>query len=236
MAAIRYYRRENRTRLAAGRPDETALNESPALEEPDSSGRANESILQTVQHLRSRWKDGAFVAGWELQSHISSIVLVGFARFGSVNAAIPVMLLWALLSTLAFHQARMAGRPDLLEHTSWGTRSRAWHVRAMSMTWSVAKAWLAGIQAFIYTRIFGSVLRNDGRCLRQRLTKVTVLGFGLTIFGVPTAHHLLRKAGFEQSTLLRLGFVAAFLNVPFRVVASAFVINFTASLIDVPLL
>jgi hypothetical protein len=210
------------------------LNTSSVPDESDS-GRANQSILQTVQQLRGRWKDGAFVAGWELQSHVSSIVLVGFARFGSVNAAIPVMLLWALLSTLAFHHARLAGRPDLLEHTSWGTHSHAWHVRAMSMCWSVLKAWLAGIQAFLYARVFGCVLRNEGRCLRQRLTKITVLGFGLTIFGVPTAHHLLRKAGFERAALLRLGFVATFLNVPFRVIASAFVINFTASLIDVPL-
>lgn len=194
----------------------------------------NGSTLATVWQLRTRWKDGAFIAGWEVQSQVSSIALIAFARFGSVNSAIVVMLLWSLITTFAFHKARMAGRPDLLERTSWGVSARNFQVRLLSSAWTVFKAWLAGIQAFLYSRLFGSVLRNEARCLRTRLTKATVLGFGLTIFGVPTAHHLLRSAGFRQNTLLRMGFVAAFLNVPFRVVASAFVVNFTASLISVP--
>jgi hypothetical protein len=144
------------------------------------------------------------------------------------------MLLWSLLTTLAFHHARQAGRPDLLERTSWGTGSRVLHVRFLSTAWSVLKAWLAGIQAFVYARVFRCVLQNNGRCLKERLAKLTVLSFGLTIFGVPTAHHLLRKAGFEKGSLLRLGLVAAFLNVPFRVVASAYVVNISTGLVQLP--
>ena len=190
----------------------------------------------TLFGLRRRWKDGAFVAGWELQSQLSSVVLVGFAQFGTAIIAIPVMLAWSLVTTLVFHRARMCGRPDLLERTSWGTRSRALHVRFLSTTWSMLKAWLAGIQAFFYTRVFRCVIQNNGRCLHERASKVTVLGFGLTVFGVPTAHHLLRKAGYEHGALLRLGLLAVCLNVPFRVFASAYVVNVTTGLIDVPML
>jgi hypothetical protein len=143
------------------------------------------------------------------------------------------MLLWSLTTTFAFHRARMSGRPDLLERTSWGTRSKMAHVKVMGGAWSVIKAWLAGLQAFMYTRVFRRVLLSDGRCWRERLAKFTVLGFGITIFGVPTAHHLLRKAGFERSGLLRMGFLAACLNVPFRVLASAFVINFALSVLGI---
>lgn len=177
-----------------------------------------------------------FVVGWELQSQVSSVVLVGFARFGSVGSAIPVMLLWSLLTTLVFHHARLAGRPDLLERTSWGTRSRLVHIRLASAGWSAVKAWLAGIQAFIYARIFAFVLRNDGAFWRERLAKFAVLGVGLTIFGVPTAHHLLRKAGYERTALLRLAFLAAFLNVPFRVFASTLVVKFTLDMLNLHLL
>jgi hypothetical protein len=191
--------------------------------------------MATVSGLRSRWRDGAFVAGWELQSQVSSIVLVAFARFGSLNSAIPVMLLWSLLTTLVFHHARLAGRPDLLERTSWGTRSRVLRVRLLSAGWSALKAWLAGIQAFIYTRVFRGVIATEAHCLRSKVSRFTVLGVGLTIFGVPTAHHLLRTAGYQRQTLLRLGFLAACLNVPFRVVASGIVVNLTLGLLPLPL-
>jgi hypothetical protein len=193
----------------------------------------SDSVMPTVSGIRSRWRDGAFVAGWEFQSQVSSIVLVAFARFGSLTSAIPVMLLWSLLTTLAFHHARLAGRPDLLERTSWGTRSRVLHVRLLSTGWTALKAWLAGIQAFLYTRLFRGVIVTEAHCLRSRVSRFTVLGVGLTIFGVPTAHHLLRTAGYQRESLLRLGFLAAFLNVPFRVVASGIVVNFMAGLIPV---
>ena len=163
-------------------------------------------------------------------------MLVGFARFGTTTSAIPIMLLWSLVTTFVFHHARLSGRPDLLERTSWGTRSRVLHVKVLSTAWSMLKAWLAGIQAFIYSRIFRTVIASEGRCIRSRLSKITVLGVGITIFGVPTAHHLLRKAGYERGKLLRMGFLAACLNVPFRVMLSGILFHFIFSFVNPPVL
>jgi hypothetical protein len=179
--------------------------------------------------------DGAFIVGWELQSHFSSVALIAFARFGSVGMTIPIMLIWSVVTTIAFYQARRLGRPDLLERTSWGTKSRVIHVRFLSTMWSALKAWLAGIQAFIYARLFARLLQNSAIYWHQRAAKFTVLGFGLTVFGVPTAHHLLSKAGYRSRSLLKFALVAVFLNVPFRVLASSFLVQSSDSLVGLPI-
>jgi hypothetical protein len=103
----------------------------------------------------------------------------------------------------------------------------------MGAAWAVIKAWLAGFQAFIYSRTLGRALQGGHACLRCRLAKIAVLGLGLTLFGVPTAHHLLTKAGYQQPVLLSLGFVAAVLHVSYRAVVGVFVATVTLGL-DVP--
>ena len=88
--------------------------------------------------------------------------------------------------------SRDGGRPDLLERTSCGVRLRLMHVRLTSTGWSLIKAWLADIQAFVYSCVFRCVLEEPGRCFRTRTTRLTVPGFGLTVYGVPTHPPLLR--------------------------------------------
>lgn len=201
------------------------------LEVLEAPRQADESLKDISSRFKAHWPDVSFVAAWELQSQISSVVLISFARFAHVWETIPVMLVWSLTTTMVFHHARLKGRPDLLERVRWGTESKRLRIRMLSTLWTAFRAWIAGVQAFIFARIFGVLLQKRTQCWRQSCARVGVLGLGLTVFGVPTAHHILRKAGYERGALLRRACFAAFLNVPYRVLVSAFLINAAIGLI-----
>jgi len=82
------------------------------------------------------------------------------------------------------------------------------------------RVWLAGFQAFVFSRASRRVLTGRRRA-RNRLVRVGLLGVGLTLFGVTTAEHLLRRAGYRGDHLLRLCLIGPFLNVPYRTFLSA---------------
>jgi hypothetical protein len=161
----------------------------------------------------------AFIVAWEAQSQVASVAFVAFVAFGSVWLALPVMLAWALLATGVYSVARSRGCPDILERKRCAAHATI-SDRLLASAFSAFKIWCAGFQAFAFSRASCLVIRRR-RCARDRLMRFGVLALGLTLFGVSTAEHLLRHAGYRGAALLRLSLIGPFLNVPYRTLLSA---------------
>jgi hypothetical protein len=173
------------------------------------------------------WHKAAFLVGWEVQSHLSSITLIALVAFTSIWVALPVMLVWSMIATVAYCHAREHGYPSLLAEEEWRpTASGAASFAARS----AVKAWFAGFHAFAYARIATSLLSPARSGLRARLTRIAVLVLGMTLFGVSAAEHLLRRAGYQGRRLMQLGLLGPVLNVPYRVLLSAMVLHAASSL------
>jgi hypothetical protein len=175
--------------------------------------------------------DAAFVLGWEAQSQLASVTYVGLTAFGSIWLAFPVMLAWSLVATVIYCFARRRGAPDLLTVEVRG-RNKARGFNLGTIAASLAKVWMAGFQAFAFSRVSGRALDLQGtRCIRRRLLRLVLLFVGLTLFGVSTAEHLLRRAGYQGSQLVKLSLLGPFLNVPYRVLLSAAFTHFVWSIV-----
>jgi hypothetical protein len=84
---------------------------------------------------------------------------------------------------------------------------------------------MAGLHAFVFARASHVMLQEkEGCCKARRLARLGVLGFGLVFFGVSTAEHMLRTAGYTGRRLTQLSLIGPFLNVPYRVLLSAAVV------------
>jgi hypothetical protein len=155
---------------------------------------------------------------WKAQSILASVAFLALVAFGSILVALPVMLTWALVATVIYCFARSRGFPDLLEHKQGACPSVK--QRARSVAFSAAKLWCTGFNAWVYSRASRDILAPgcDGW---RRLARIGVLGAGLTFFGVAMSEHLLRRAGYKGTELLRLSLVGACLNVPYRLLLSA---------------
>jgi hypothetical protein len=182
-----------------------------------------------VQPLRARvpWNDVGFVAAWEVQSRAATIAMIALVAFVSIWVALGAMIVWSLVATSTYHNALQRGRPDLLKNTWLTSESRGvplldWIGAAIR---SVLRACLAGVQPFLYCQAFSRILSRPSTCRRTSLGRTAILGVGLTLFGVTTCHHLLRAAGYPDARVLRLSFLGPFLNVPYRVLLSAFVVH-----------
>jgi hypothetical protein len=209
-------------RPALGLEEALGIDPQVALWEGDIS-------LQTRRE--SPWRAVGLLSVWEAQSQLSTIVLISLTAVLPVWLAIVPMLAWSLVATVAYHLARQRGLPDVLD--SAGVLARRGRgvlglLKAGCLT--AGRAWLAGFQAFLYTRTARGLLNSPARCSSRRLTRAGVVGLGLTLFGVSTTHHLLQKAGFSGGALLRLGFVGSLLNVTYRVLLSALVLDLARAL------
>jgi hypothetical protein len=171
------------------------------------------------------WNDLCWLAAWQIQARLATLVLVGLVAVVSLWAALTIMLSWSLMATFGYCLCRQRGLPDLLEN------SRPKPINAPELAWmrwallSLLKAWLVGVQAFIFSRTVGWLLMRPDRRWRARLVRVVVLGIGLTLFGVTASHHMLRKAGYAEGDLLRFSFVGSFLHVPYQILLSAAVVR-----------
>jgi hypothetical protein len=167
------------------------------------------------------WNKGAFVLLWEAQSQVASIAYVALVAFFNVWAALPVMLLWSLLATIFYFGARERGYPNLLNCQMPQRERGPVHLVGFAAR-SFVKAWLSGFNAWLFARCSSFVVANQtDACRLRRGLRLAVIAFGLTIFGVSSAEHTLRSAGYKGTTLTRLGLLAPFLNVPYRVLLSA---------------
>lgn len=53
----------------------------------------------------------SFVAAWELQSQIATVVLVALVALASLSITLGVMIAWSLLATVVYFVARRRGLP-----------------------------------------------------------------------------------------------------------------------------
>ena len=176
------------------------------------------------------WHEAAFVVGWELQSQIATVAFITLVALVSIWLALAVMLVWSVIATIAYCRAREMGYPSMLTESQARAGSRV-HSTIKGAAFSFLKAWLAGFQAFAYSRVARYALVQENPCRLRRALRLLVLGVGLTLFGVTTAEHLLRKAGFTGTQLVRLGLIGPFLNVPYRLLISAGIVKFATSLV-----
>ena len=203
------------------------MNLDLAVPPPQTLSR-HSPVFETLSNVA--WHKAAFIALWEGQGHLSSLACVALVAFASIWIALGAMFVWSVLATLFFCTARERGYPNLLTCLAPPKRE-AGHLAGYALG-SFARAWLSGVNAFIYSRCSGSVLaQKQGSCRARRFARVGVLGVGLTLFGVTSAEHLLRTAGYSGSRLLRMSLIGPFLHVPYRVlVSAAFVALFTDTL------
>ncbi len=168
------------------------------------------------------WRKAAFLVGWEVQSHISSITVIALVAFTSIWVTMPVMLVWSMIASVAYWYARERGYPSLFAEEEWCPTASG---TAGYVTRSAVKAWFAGLHAFVYARIACPMLCPSRRGLRARATRYAVLTLGMTLFGVTAAEHMLRRAGLQGRRLLQVGLLGPLLNVPYRVLLSAIVLH-----------
>ena len=197
----------------------------------DLSGWEEEEARSRALRMGNLYKIG-FVTAWEIQSQLATVTLIALVAFLPLWFAVVPMLLWSLVATGLYYASRRRGLPDLFEAGRRPKAGRAsWPAMLFSTLLSAVKAWLAGVQPFIYSRTFCRVLVHPGRSIATRTARMAVLGVGLTLFGVTAAHHMLRKAGLPEDKVLRLSFVGPFLNVPYRLLLSAALINAVQAMI-----
>ena len=168
-----------------------------------------------------------FLTVWEVQSQLATACLILLIVVVPVWCAVAVMILWSLGATVAYHQARIHGLPDLLS-SSWHKPPAAgamWGQWIVGTSFSLVKAWAAGLQPFLFTRAFGSFLLQPGRSWPRHVIRVAIVAVGCTLFGVTAAYHLLGRLGLERQALLRFSLAGPFLNVPYRVVLGALAFN-----------
>jgi len=208
---------------------------APSFERAAPARRRSFSLpsLASKRLAVRRHLEAAFCLAWEAQSQIATVAYVALTGFGSVWVALPIMLVWSLISTIVYCFARRKGAPDLLTVEVRGQdQRRGFNLR--TATASFAKVWMVGFQAFAFTHASGRLLELKGsRCPKRRVVRVALLGVGLTLFGVSSAEHLLRRAGFEGSRLVKLSLIGPFLNVPYRVLLSAAFMHFVWSIVHV---
>ena len=174
--------------------------------------------------------DAAFVVAWEAQSQIATVVLLSLIAFVSIWAALFTMLAWSMIAHVVYHHAREHGLPDLItvQVPKRGCGSSTFVRHAAG---SAVRVWFVGLHNLVFARFACSVLRGgDGFAGSAR--RIGILSFGMTLFGVTTTEHLLRRAGFRGSPLLYRGMIGPFLNVPYRIFLSAAVVHAAMSVMD----
>ena len=172
------------------------------------------------------WHEIGFAAVWEVQSQIATVALVTLLAFVSIWTTLIIMLAWSLLATMVYLYGRSRGLPDLMEISrpkEW--RRSSWFTRIKATVVTGVKAWLAGVQAFLYSHACSRVILSRGGSRPMQAARYAALGVGLTLFGVTAAHHILRKAGYSGSQVLHLGFLGSFLNVPYRILLGGVMVN-----------
>jgi hypothetical protein len=176
------------------------------------------SVFERLSNIA--WDKAAFVVFWEGQGHLSSIAYVGLVAFTSIWFAFAAMFAWSVAATLVFCAARERGYPNLLSDVA-SPRMKARSLASYAAS-AVARAALTGVNAFIYARCAGVLLaEKQGCCKARRIARIGALGIGLTLFGVSTAEHILRSAGYSGRRLLRMSLIGPVLNVPYRILMSA---------------
>jgi hypothetical protein len=183
---------------------------------------------------RQARSDAGFVTAWAIQARLSGIMLLAILALVSFWVALVVMLAWGIVATIVYFHARERGAPDLIE-----LPTRAYHRagaigRTMHVGVRLFGLLVIGIPALLYTRLAPLADRVPvGGTHSLHIQRISLF-FGLTFFGVTTAHHILRRSGYSGSSLLRLSCLGSCLNVGYRVLAGAFVLNLVTHIVTLP--
>ncbi len=181
--------------------------------------------------FRSRYalNDSAFVVAWEVQSQLATLVLFSLIAFVSIWVALATMLVWSIIAHLIYHHAHERGLPDLFR-IELPKRGCGRYTFIRHAAGSAARLWLVGLHNLVFARAACRVMRSGGGDgAGSRIRRAGILGLGMTLFGVTTAEHLLRRAGFTGPALLSRGLIGPFLNVPYRIFLSAAVVHAVVS-------
>ena len=194
---------------------------------------------QVEQEARERLKAGflqevGFVAAWKIQSSLATLAFFAFVALVHLGLALLIMLAWSLVATLIYHRARLMGLPDLFENSrvSASGAGKSWFAGSTTVAFTLVKACLVGVQPFIYCRSLGFLLR-PAASLPRRVARLAVLWTGLTLFGVTATHHLLGKAGYSGAELLNFSYVGTVLNVAYRILISAVLVNVVTGVVSI---
>jgi hypothetical protein len=158
------------------------------------------------------------------------VVLVSLIAFVSIWAALITMLAWSLVAHFLYCAAREHGLPDLVtvQAPKRGGGPSAFLRHAAG---SVIRVWFIGLHNLVFARVACSVLHGGGGHA-ARARRFGILGLGMTLFGVTTTEHLLRRAGFSGTSLRLRGIAGPFLNVPYRIFLSAAAMHAVMSIMD----
>jgi hypothetical protein len=164
---------------------------------------------------------------WEVQSQAATVVLIALVAFAPLALTVSLMFAWALIATVVYYHARLRGFPDVFDSSVRWPPSRPchWPAWVVAAALAIVKAWLAGIQPFLYVKAFSGLMAGPVTGWRRRVGRGVVLMMGLVLFGATAAHHLLRKADLPEHMVLRLCCVGSFLNATYRVTLSALIIG-----------
>jgi hypothetical protein len=192
--------------------------------------------LEADAQIYAAARRGLYQAGlvtvWEAQSQLATVVLITLVAFAPLVATLAVMVCWSLVATFAYYHARLRGLPDVFD-TRWSRpppHAGRWLRWFMNTTVSFVKAWLAGVQPYLYAKAVSGFLARPAVRLRTRIYRAAVLTAALILFGVTAAHHLLRQAGLPDRNVLPLCCVGSVLNVTYRVVLSAIIVGVLSKL------
>lgn len=151
------------------------------------------------------------------------LLLITLVALAPIWVALATMFAWSLIATVGYWYAREHGLPDLVTvqkpRTSHGTGAFLRHAAG-----SAVKIWFVGLHNLVFARFACGAL-GGLPCRSRPLRRFAVLSVGMTLFGVTTAEHLLRRAGFSGGPLLRRGLIGPLLNVPYRIFLSAAVMH-----------
>ncbi len=165
-----------------------------------------------------------FATAWALQARLAGLALLAAVAFFSVWLALAATLGWSLIATSAYFHIREGGAPDLLEiqFRRGATGSRG---NCGSALYCAFRVLLIGPPAFVFAKL-AALTMNRSACkgVRSWLSPAALV-VGLTLFGVTSTHHLLQHAGYRGSNLLHLSYGGSLLNVGYRVVIGALIIN-----------
>jgi hypothetical protein len=189
-----------------------------------------------LEEVRLGIYKAGLVTVWEVQSQLATLALLAMAALTPIWLAMATMIAWALIATCAYRYARRKGFPDMLE-ASWRrppAEPKRWGRWLGSVCVSGVRAWLAGIQPYLYCLAVGRVLAAPAQSWRRGLVRKSILVVGCTLFGVTAVHHLLRRAGIAERQAFRYSLLGPFLNVPYRVMLTFIAVDVILGRVNAP--
>ena len=182
--------------------------------------------LKSSFYKSGLFQEVGFIAAWKIQSSLATLAFFAFVALLHIGIALLIMVAWSLMATLVYHRARLKGLPDLFENSRIvaSGAGKTWFAACSAMGFTLVKAFIVGLQPFIYCRTLGCLLR-PGKSFPGRAARHAVLWTGLTLFGVTATHHLLQRAGYSGSQLLNFSYLGTVLNVTYRILISAVLVN-----------